>query len=266
MDAERLFLDNLALIDRIVTATCRRHRMTREETEDFASSLKIKLIADDYAVLRVYEGRCSLAGYLTAVVQRALMDHRNHLWGRWRPSAEAKRLGPVAVRLDTLLHRDGLTLEEACAKSAPEDREEMERLAARLPHRVRRRVAGEEELVEAVDPDRSPEDELLEREREGARSGIERALAGVLAELGDEDRLLLQVRLQEGVSVVSLARALGQDVKQLYRRWETLLRRLRKSLEQCGYDAGQVSWALESRTGSGSEFGPAGPSQQVGPR
>ena len=91
MDAERVFLDNLALIDRIVAATCRRNRMTAEETEDFGSSLKLKLIANDYEVLRAFEGRCSLGGYLTAVVQRAFIDHRNHLWGRWRPSAEARR-------------------------------------------------------------------------------------------------------------------------------------------------------------------------------
>ena len=86
MDAERLFLDNLALIDRIVAATCRRHRLTAEETEDFGSSVKLKLIANDYEVIRAFQGRCSLAGYLTAVILRAFIDHRNHLWGRWRPT------------------------------------------------------------------------------------------------------------------------------------------------------------------------------------
>ena len=43
-DFERLFLDNLALIDRIVATTCRRNRLTKEESEDFASVVKLKQI------------------------------------------------------------------------------------------------------------------------------------------------------------------------------------------------------------------------------
>src|SRR5687768_15862537 len=207
MDAERVFLDHLALIDRIVAATCRRNRMTPEETEDFGSSLKLKLIADDYEVIRAWEGRCSLGGYLTAVVQRAFIDHRNHLWGRWRPSAEAKRLGSLAVRLDTLLNRDGLTLEEACAGAMPEERAEMERLAARLPVRLRRHVGGDDGLDRTPSPDRSPEALLLERERESARERLEEALAEAVGQLRDEDRLVLQLRLYDGISLVDIARS-----------------------------------------------------------
>src|SRR5688572_2526377 len=106
-DSERLLLDNLPLLERILAATCRRYRLSREEAEDFSSVVRLKLIADDYQVLRAYAGRSSLASYLGAVVQRAWLDHCNHLWGKWRPSAEARRLGPLGIRLDTLLHRDG---------------------------------------------------------------------------------------------------------------------------------------------------------------
>ena len=91
MDAETLFLEKLPLVDRILAVTSRRNRLTKEEAEDFASVVKLKLIANDYEVLRAFAGRCSLAGYLTAVVQRAYIDHCNHLWGKWRPSAEAGR-------------------------------------------------------------------------------------------------------------------------------------------------------------------------------
>lgn len=264
MDAERLFLDSLPLIERLVAASCRRQRMTREEAEDFGSALKLKLIANDYEVLRVFAGRSSLAGYLSAVVQRALLDHRNHLWGKWRPSAEAKRLGPLAVRLDTLLNRDGLTLDEACAQAAPEDREEMRRVALRLPHRTRRRMAGEEELDQVVSAETSPEGALVDRERQEVRAQLERALAEAVDHLPAEDRLLLQVRLQEGVSLVSTARALGRDVKQLYRRWETVLHQLRRTLERGGYDAEQVAWALDGRPSGRAEHGLVGPSQEVG--
>ena len=49
---ERLFLDNLPLIDRLIAAIRRRHRLTKEECEDFQSVVMIKLIDGDYEVLR----------------------------------------------------------------------------------------------------------------------------------------------------------------------------------------------------------------------
>lgn len=262
MDAERVFLENLALIDRIVAATCRRNRMTPEETEDFGSSLKLKLIANDYEVIRAWEGRCSLGGYLTAVIQRAFIDHRNHLWGRWRPSAEAKRLGPLAIRLDTLLNRDGMTLQEACAGASLEEREEMERLAARLPVRLRRRFGGDEALERAASLDGSPETHLMEKERETARERLEEALSEAIGQLPAEDRLVLQLRLYDGVSLVNIARSLGRDAKQLYRRWETMLRQLRGALERRGCDAQQVALVLRQQPMHPGGIG-RGPSMEV---
>ena len=244
MDSERLFLDNLALIDRIVAATCRRHRLTAEETEDFGSCLKVKLIANGYEVLRAFEGRCSLAGYLTAVIQRAFIDYRNHLWGRWRPSAEARRLGPLAIQLDTLLNRDGMSLEEACARATPDQRAEMERLAGRLPIRLRRHVDREDTLERAASPDHSPESLLIEKEREAARERLEHALAEAIGQLPEEDRLVIQLRLHDGISLVDISHSLGRDVRQLYRRWETMLRHLRAALERRGCNAQQVALAL----------------------
>ena len=263
MDAERLFLENLALIDRIVTATCRRHRLTVEETEDFSSTVKLKLLAGDYEVLRAFAGRCSLAGYLTAVIQRAFLDYRNHLWGRWRPSAEAKRLGARAVELETLLNRDGLTLDEVCARAAPEERGELERLAVRLPIRPRRHVGGEDGLERTPACDGSPESELMEKERESALRRLEHALGEAIRQLPAEDRLVLQLRLYDGVSLVDVSRALGRDVRQLYRRWETMLRHLRCALERCGCDARLVGLALGE--GSPHPGVPArGPSIELG--
>lgn len=250
-DPERLFLDHLPLLDRILGATARRHRLTREEAEDFASGVKLKLIADDYEVLRAFEGRSSLAGYLAAVVQRAWIDHCNHLWGKWRPSAEARRLGPLAVRLDTLLHRDGLTLEQACATVSAADAAAMRRLAERLPRRVRRRFAGDDELAAEPAAEPSPEAALLDRERDGVAAALGEALATEMERLPPEDRLLIQLRYFDDLTVASFARAMGGDAKRLYRRLETVLGGLRRSLERRGYDGDQVGWALGHGARSG---------------
>ena len=38
------------------------------------------------------------------------------MWGRWRPSACARRAGPAGVLLDQLLTRDAVSLDEALAR------------------------------------------------------------------------------------------------------------------------------------------------------
>ena len=265
-DLERLFLDNLALILRIVASTCRRNRLTKEESEDFASVVELKFLADDYAVLRKFTGKCnaSLRGYLIAVVQHAYQDHRNHLWGKWRPSALAIRLGPLAVKLETMLYRDGLTLDEACALAAPGDREEMQRLATKLRPRVRRSVEDVEELDQVPSGDRSPEAVLIDRERETVAAKLERVLADAVAALKTEDKLLLHLRLERRLSLASVAKAFGVDARQLYRRWEILIKQLRARLEENGYGPGQVAWILD--TGAVETRGEmfAGPSPRSG--
>ncbi|HXT22730.1 MAG TPA: sigma-70 family RNA polymerase sigma factor [Thermoanaerobaculia bacterium] len=247
-DFERLFLDNLALIDRVVAATCRRNRLTKEESEDFASVVRLKLLADDYAVLRKFSGTCnaSLRGFLIAVVQHAYQDHRNHLWGKWRPSAEARRLGPLAVKLDTLLHRDLLTLEEACALARPEDREEMRRLAIKLRPRTRRGMVDDEELGQVPSRDPTPEARLIESERAEVAIDLERVLAKAVEDLSSADRLLIHLRLERHLSLASVAKAYGVDARQLYRQWELLIRELRTRLEKSGYGPNQVAWVLET--------------------
>ena len=246
-DLERLFLDNLALIDRIIASICRRNRLTKEESEDFASVVKLKLLADDYAVLRKFTGKCnaSLRGYLIAVVQHAYQDHRNHLWGKWRPSALATRLGPLAVRVETMLYRDGLTLDEACALAAPGDREEMQRLASKLAPRSKRRLEDIEQLEQVPSGDRTPEAVLINRERETVAEKLERVLADAVAALQAEDKLLLHLRLERRLSLASVAKAYGVDARQLYRRWELLIKQLREQLEKNGYGPGQVAWILD---------------------
>ena len=54
----------------IVSFIGRRRRLAAHELEEFAAHVNLKLIEDDYAVFRKFEGRSSLRTYLTVVVQR----------------------------------------------------------------------------------------------------------------------------------------------------------------------------------------------------
>src|SRR5690242_4202099 len=110
---EALFLSQLGWIERVLAVTCRRHALARDEAEDFASWVTLRLIEDDYAVFRKFRGESSLTTYLAVVIAMLFRDYRTQRWGRWRPSAAAQRRGPLAIRLETLVYRDRLRLEQA---------------------------------------------------------------------------------------------------------------------------------------------------------
>src|SRR5438045_3685156 len=81
MNPGDLFRANLPLIDRTIDRVCRRARLFGPDAEDFASDVRLALMADDYAVLRKWEQRSSLATFLTVVVQRMLVDRRVRTYG-----------------------------------------------------------------------------------------------------------------------------------------------------------------------------------------
>ena len=247
-DPQSTFLAQLGLIERIVASIARRHAMAPDDADEFASWTKAKLIENDYAVIRKFEGRSSISTYLTVVVANLFRDFRVHLWGRWRPSVAAKRLGGVAVRLETLLHRDGHTLAQAievlrsAGVTAPSDRE-LRELAARLPERARATEAGEAALASAPAQEEA-DDELWTSEQmhewEAARGSLERALGHLPA----QDQLILRMRYWEGFTIAEIARTLRLEQKPLYRRIDHDLERLRGLLEAEGVDRASVAGFL----------------------
>ncbi|HEV2146432.1 MAG TPA: hypothetical protein VGR37_03360, partial [Longimicrobiaceae bacterium] len=139
-DLEALFLENLGWIERVAASICRRHGFGGDDAEDFASWARLRIVEDDYAVLRKFRGESSVTTYLTVVVAMLFRDYRVSRWGRWRPSAAARRHGRLAVRLETLVHRDGYRLEQAgeLLRTTGEtdlSERELAELLARLPAR-----------------------------------------------------------------------------------------------------------------------------------
>src|SRR4029079_12085578 len=96
-EVEQQLVASLPLVERLAQSACRGSRMTPADVEDFVSDVKLKLVEDDYAALRKFEGRCSLPTYLAMIVKRHLLDHRSRTLGRFRPSAKAQQMGAQAV-------------------------------------------------------------------------------------------------------------------------------------------------------------------------
>ncbi len=208
MNPREIYVENLESIERIIAKTCRRHCWHGADREDFAQSVHVKLIENDYAVLRKFKGRSSWSTYLTIVISNAFRDFRTEKWGRWRPSAAAQRLGPLGVQLDTLIHRDGLSSREAVEilrtnYGVAESREQLEAIVAKLPARTRRRFEGDDALEHMASRD-GFQDGHSGREEAMALERLEKALLEAMSELSDEDWLLMKMRFFDGFACCGL--------------------------------------------------------------
>src|SRR5256885_17015280 len=113
MNVEDIFLEQIGAIDRITSYISRRNRLDRNDAEDFCQVVKTKLLENNYEIIRKFEERSSITTYLTTVIQHLFYQYRVHLWGKWRPSAEAKRIGDKAITLERLIFREGYSTAEA---------------------------------------------------------------------------------------------------------------------------------------------------------
>lgn len=110
---EGAFLEHIGWIDKISSLACAKHELWGVDAEDFAAWTKMRIIENDYAVLRRFRGESELKTYLASVVVRLLRDYVREHHGRWRPSATALRLGETAVELEQLVYREGYSLAQA---------------------------------------------------------------------------------------------------------------------------------------------------------
>jgi DNA-directed RNA polymerase specialized sigma24 family protein len=246
----RLLLANLPQIDRVVAFIGRRHGLDAAERDELGSVVRLKLIEGDYEILRKFEGRSRFETYLTTVVQRIFLDERVKRWGKWRPSTEAMRLGPLAVRFETLLWRDGIGREEACRaleSSGPATREELDVLFAKLPPRIPRREVGEGVMAGLADAGADAEVALRGREARDAAHKAQDALTAAFGDLSGEDRLILKMRFEDSFAIADIAVALRLEARPLYRRIDVILMGLRRRLESAGLDASVIANLVATR-------------------
>lgn len=224
-----------------VAVVARRRRLSAEQRDDLLS----------YAVCRLLErnvGRGDITSiadcpgaYLRRVVDRLWIDLTNELWGRWRPSAGARRMGKTGVELDRLIRREGLAACEAVPiaehrSSRRRGRDTLYRLARKLRPKPRR------VSITAVDPasDDRP-DRRLGRKEEG--ESLRRALRMLREEmerLDDLSRRVLSGKYLEQLTAGRLGRELDLDDRSVYRIAYRALGILRQRLQARGVDPGIV--------------------------
>lgn len=279
MNPESIYLEHLGSIERIAASVARKRHLNADETEEFVQIARVHLFENDYAIIRKFEGRSSFSTYLTTVITRLYQQWRVKEWGKWRPSAEARRLGDTAITLERLLTRDRLTLAEAVSimttpAGAATSVAELEAIYVRLPTRNPRPLAVSDDVATeavAVAVDSDADDRVTSRDRERTARSTAEIIDSVSGTLGAEDRQILQLRFQKSMKVPEIARTLHLDQKKLYKRLDKLYATLRRALESGGVSRADIDNLLgrgdhEIRLNvfTREENGPSGPSNPTG--
>ncbi len=231
-------LRHLDFVERTVGSIARRNALSPWEADDLEGHVKLRLIADDYAVFRKFRGKSQLTTYLTTVIQNLFRDFRIQQWGKWRPSAAARRFGDVGVQLEALLYRDHFTFTEATelmrsryGVEAPE--RELLEIAAHIRPRTTRRFESDTVLAYLHASERGDQ-RVVDGELDRAQERMRRALAKALSSLTSEERLILRLRYAEGLTLRSIAVSMDLDPRRIYSRMRKLLRDVRDRIVEQG--------------------------------
>ncbi|HEX5106464.1 MAG TPA: sigma-70 family RNA polymerase sigma factor [Pirellulaceae bacterium] len=225
--------------------TGRRRHLSTAEQEDFAGFVNLRLIEDDYAILRKFQSRSSLWTYLAAVIERLSLDFCAEKWGRWRPSAMAERLGPAAVVLERLVVRDSNPLEEAfeilrAQHGVTLSEAELRRIWEQLPVRLRTSEVSEEAAAAVSGPE-TADVNIDDAERRASVARLQSVLQTAFERIPAQDRVLIALRFDEELSMAEIAKLLKSSIPTLHRRLDKGLKELRAALTHSGFEPREVA-------------------------
>lgn len=229
----------LSRIERITNVICRRSGMNPDEIEEFTGEVRLRLVKNDYAILRAFEGRSKFSTYIAAVIRRMLIDYRRHYRGKWHDSAEAQRFGQLGIDIERAITRDGRTPQETLTLL----REihpgitlaEIERIARSLPVKIKHKLVPmkEAESIESTgDTDRVVQADMAAR--------ISAVVCAYIDRLPAEEHLILRLRFDCAMTVAQISRSLHRDQQVLYRLLYKHFEALRVELTKVGVDARAV--------------------------
>jgi RNA polymerase sigma factor for flagellar operon FliA len=243
LSAPEHFEANLPLIDSVIAFHGHHGRLSADEKEDFRSWVMLKLIENDYARIRKFEGRSSFRTFLNTTVNRLLLDYWALKGRRPRVSSLAESFAPEGIWLERYIVRDRYSLSEAIQlvktnNRSPLSEDELHQIALRLPLTKAGRRSSSTSDVEILDARQSsPERRLEQKETTEVRQRLTEALERALCQLRDEERVYINMRFEQGCKLSEIASAFHLPRKAFYRRFHRILTRLGRLLSSYGVDA-----------------------------
>jgi RNA polymerase sigma factor (sigma-70 family) len=231
-------------VESIIRAVCFRNRLKPEETEEFASEVKLRLVEEDYRILRVFTGKSSIETYLTTVVANMVRDMIRERDGRWRPSEEAKRLGEVAERIEELIYRFRYPFHEAhqilttnfgFTISEKDARDIYFKLKIREGRPVS--VSTDEEFHDGRG---TPETEMIASEQNLLEQRIGNIIDVLRGQLSATDRLMLKMAFEDNLKLTVVAEQLHLTRADVDRRIREILTIFKRGILQQGINYNEV--------------------------
>jgi DNA-directed RNA polymerase specialized sigma24 family protein len=231
---EQLITQHRSYIEQVVQGISRRYHLSAGEAAEFALRVERALERNDYELLRAYDNRSTWETYLTTVITQQFFTFQAELWGQWRPSGVAKRMGSTAILLEELMLRDRLSFNEAIEVMRRVHRVDQPR------HRLEALADGLGLLL------REPEPRSLYPDADvGAREALmERALRDALTLLAADERLMLTMRFVDGSPVTRIAQLMNMQARPVQRRIEQAKEVVRMSLLTQGLGAVEIDALL----------------------
>lgn len=238
----------------LILAMSRRYLRSRDQ-DDIRTVFVNTLDSLIRTRLRTYEGRASLATWLTLVARSEVMDHLRRRFGRDQKLRVLDRLTPAERQLFRLYYVEGLSYREVVSRLATDARpwsvdefvSALHEIEAKLGARWLRRIAydlhaqsigvASGRLLEYLDHVRH---EFSERtgsfcadyhimEREARRTADH--LRAMIAALCPRDRRLLELRFERGWTAGRIASELGMTgQRSVYKSINRIVARLRRLL------------------------------------
>jgi DNA-directed RNA polymerase specialized sigma24 family protein len=234
MTFEELIHQHRGHIAQVVRDLARRHHLAAAERDEFEDAVFHALERNDFELLRAFDGRSSWDTYITLILTREFYAYQAALWGQWRPSAVARRLGPAGILLEELVVRDRLLVSEAIDVMRSSHRVDLPRY--RLFH-----IAQMLGLSDAAPAAASPQAD----EAEPPESHTHVALQDAIGQLSPDDRLLVALRFRDGQPMTRVASVMQRDVRPVQRRLEQVAWTLRLALRESGVSDAEIDRLLQ---------------------
>jgi RNA polymerase sigma factor for flagellar operon FliA len=230
-------------LESALDAICRRKRLPNADADDFRQDFWLHLVEHDWDVLRRFRGDSEPATYYHVVVRNFFVNWLYDGRARWRPSAAARHIGPVALAYDRLTRRDGFTREQAIetllAKDATLSRCGLETIADQVPLPRTSMVNGV-----AVSTPTAAEVLVEQRDRRRRRAVTGSRLRAFVAARSDEERRILHYWFVEDLEASAIANILHLSRPQIYRRVAALKAELTAALLAAGIGENEAEQAI----------------------
>jgi RNA polymerase primary sigma factor len=225
--------------------------------DDVAQEIALEMSAEGFRRLRSFDGRGSFVCFVRRVIRNLCLDWKRKQLGRRRLPVAIQRLGELEQQIYQWLYWSRWSEEEVRSSLRGRAEEiQIEKAIERVTAAVKAREAAAPDVTLPLEIDHpgrsaesdspSPEQILLDSERDADREKLLDCLRSVLDELAEDEKLYIRFRFAQEPPLRprEIASLLGREERDIYRIRQRIFDFVRDNLAQFGYTTQQLEELL----------------------